>query len=84
MGYRPWDHKELDMTERLSLSLFFDDSSRQQTYLWERFCLLISKRMAIKGSIQISPDVSHLMINRHFFIISYNMHICSTKACSRY
>ena len=84
VGYRPWDGKDLDMSERLSLSLFLmTQAGRTLIYLWERFCLLISKQIAIKVSIQLSPDASHLMINRHFFIISYNMHIYSTKACSR-
>ena len=38
MGYSPWGRKELDMTERLSLSFHFPLLLRNLTNIWEILC----------------------------------------------
>ena len=57
MGYRSWDHKELDMTERLTLSLFFSEREREREREGEIVCNWISTDKETNGLLSINKTI---------------------------
>ena len=59
MGYRSWDHKELDMTGRLTLSLFFSEREREREREREGeiVCNWISTYKETNGLLSINETI---------------------------